>query len=152
MHTTFANSQYIILSTGTSTRTHIHLSIHIWHTYIHTYTHIHASYNANLIVSLYRQVSTGYGSDASPGQTVLVAAEAVVEDYVRTLHYASGFIPCHLRIYASMHICIRFESSVRMRLRRPIPLLLIDDYYLSLIHIWRCRRIERCRSRWSPYH
>ena len=25
-------------------------------------------------------------------------------------------------------------------------------YRLSLIHIWRCRRIERCRSRWSPYH
>ena len=25
-------------------------------------------------------------------------------------------------------------------------------YHLSLIHIWRCRRIERCRSRWSPYH
>ena len=25
-------------------------------------------------------------------------------------------------------------------------------YFLSLIHIWRCRRIERCRSRWSPYH
>ena len=24
--------------------------------------------------------------------------------------------------------------------------------YLSLIHIRRCRRIERCRSRWSPYH
>ena len=23
---------------------------------------------------------------------------------------------------------------------------------LSLIHIWRCWRIERCRSRWSPYH
>ena len=28
--------------------------------------------------------------------------------------------------------------------------LSIDN--LSLIHIWRCRRIERCRSRWSPYH
>ena len=27
-----------------------------------------------------------------------------------------------------------------------------STYYLSLIHIWRCRRIERCRSRWSPYH
>eukprot|EP00826_Nyctotherus_ovalis_P000667 TRINITY_DN10007_c0_g1_i3.p1 TRINITY_DN10007_c0_g1~~TRINITY_DN10007_c0_g1_i3.p1 ORF type:complete len:332 (+),score=118.76 TRINITY_DN10007_c0_g1_i3:502-1497(+) len=26
------------------------------------------------------------------------------------------------------------------------------DYELSLIHICRCRRIERCRSRWSPYH
>eukprot|EP00826_Nyctotherus_ovalis_P016169 TRINITY_DN14664_c0_g1_i2.p2 TRINITY_DN14664_c0_g1~~TRINITY_DN14664_c0_g1_i2.p2 ORF type:complete len:103 (+),score=19.04 TRINITY_DN14664_c0_g1_i2:402-710(+) len=24
--------------------------------------------------------------------------------------------------------------------------------WLSLIHICRCRRIERCRSRWSPYH
>ena len=23
---------------------------------------------------------------------------------------------------------------------------------LSLIHIWRCRRLNRCRSRWSPYH
>ena len=23
---------------------------------------------------------------------------------------------------------------------------------LSLIHIWRCRRVLRCRSRWSPYH
>ena len=23
---------------------------------------------------------------------------------------------------------------------------------LSLIHIWRCRRLDACRSRWSPYH
>ena len=32
--------------------------------------------------------------------------------------------------------------------------VLNPDYLLllSLIHIWRCRRIERCRSRWSPYH
>ena len=28
----------------------------------------------------------------------------------------------------------------------------VAAYNLSLIHIWRCRRIERCRSRWSPYH
>eukprot|EP00826_Nyctotherus_ovalis_P027657 TRINITY_DN2163_c0_g1_i7.p1 TRINITY_DN2163_c0_g1~~TRINITY_DN2163_c0_g1_i7.p1 ORF type:complete len:289 (-),score=119.87 TRINITY_DN2163_c0_g1_i7:49-915(-) len=27
-----------------------------------------------------------------------------------------------------------------------------EVYKLSLIHICRCRRIERCRSRWSPYH
>ena len=25
-------------------------------------------------------------------------------------------------------------------------------YELSLIHIWRCRRLLTCRSRWSPYH
>ena len=29
------------------------------------------------------------------------------------------------------------------------PWVLAD---LALIHICRCRRIERCRSRWSPYH
>ena len=29
---------------------------------------------------------------------------------------------------------------------------IFTDLDLSLIHIWRCRRIERCRSRWSPYH
>ena len=27
-----------------------------------------------------------------------------------------------------------------------------NSYYLSLIHIWRCRRYAVCRSRWSPYH
>ena len=27
-----------------------------------------------------------------------------------------------------------------------------SEYLLSLIHIWRCRRRLRCRSRWSPYH
>ena len=28
----------------------------------------------------------------------------------------------------------------------------LQMYYLSLIHIWRCRRSTLCRSRWSPYH
>ena len=27
-----------------------------------------------------------------------------------------------------------------------------DDVYLKLIHIRRCRRLLKCRSRWSPYH
>ena len=31
-------------------------------------------------------------------------------------------------------------------------LFLGSMYHLSLIHIWRCRRRLRCRSRWSPYH
>ena len=30
--------------------------------------------------------------------------------------------------------------------------LLQENMYLSLIHIWRCRRSTLCRSRWSPYH
>ena len=30
--------------------------------------------------------------------------------------------------------------------------VLNTNQYLSLIHIWRCRRYSLCRSRWSPYH
>ena len=30
--------------------------------------------------------------------------------------------------------------------------LFVACCYLSLIHIWRCRRSYACRSRWSPYH
>ena len=32
------------------------------------------------------------------------------------------------------------------------PYVTYDNKYLSLIHIRRCRRRLRCRSRWSPYH
>ena len=28
----------------------------------------------------------------------------------------------------------------------------MNALFLSLIHIWRCRRSTLCRSRWSPYH
>ena len=31
-------------------------------------------------------------------------------------------------------------------------LYILIPWYLSLIHIWRCRRYAVCRSRWSPYH
>ena len=40
---------------------------------------------------------------------------------------------------------LQFSISSRFR-------ILGLQHLLSLIHIWRCRRIERCRSRWSPYH
>ena len=39
-----------------------------------------------------------------------------------------------------------------MRSCLTMPNFIRHPLYLSLIHIWRCRRIERCRSRWSPYH
>ena len=41
-------------------------------------------------------------------------------------------------------------SSMLINLKSQSPVLAM--ICLSLIHIWRCRRIERCRSRWSPYH
>ena len=33
-----------------------------------------------------------------------------------------------------------------------LMLVLFVRWILSLIHICRCRRIERCRSPWSQYH
>ena len=41
---------------------------------------------------------------------------------------------------------IGFPSLISSTRTKPGTLL------LSLIHIWRCRRLLRCRSRWSPYH
>eukprot|EP00826_Nyctotherus_ovalis_P057277 TRINITY_DN7824_c0_g1_i3.p1 TRINITY_DN7824_c0_g1~~TRINITY_DN7824_c0_g1_i3.p1 ORF type:complete len:902 (+),score=268.78 TRINITY_DN7824_c0_g1_i3:179-2884(+) len=44
------------------------------------------------------------------------------------------------------------QTEVLFRHYVPYKGKLTPVYILSLIHICRCRRIERCRSRWSPYH
>ena len=44
------------------------------------------------------------------------------------------------------------SSSLLSLVHKESPLPNDKAHNLSLIHIWRCRRIERCRSRWSPYH
>ena len=41
-----------------------------------------------------------------------------------------------------------YETQKTCWTGRPI----IHLWDLSLIHIWRCRRLLTCRSRWSPYH
>ena len=46
----------------------------------------------------------------------------------------------------SMHIT-KIVTWVMSGTKRSSPSL-----HLSLIHIWRCRRVWGCRSRWSPYH
>ena len=40
----------------------------------------------------------------------------------------------------------------RLRLHMADPCTKSEVSSLSLIHIWRCRRLLTCRSRWSPYH
>ena len=60
----------------------------------------------------------------------------------------------HISVF--LHVCkyIRFiQLPFRFDLNLSKALFLYRIcLLLSLIHIWRCRRIERCRSRWSPYH
>ena len=56
-------------------------------------------------------------------------------------------------IYFLVHrILKKFYMSVFEPVHHTWKMSLLYLVKLSLIHIWRCRRIERCRSRWSPYH
>ena len=55
------------------------------------------------------------------------------------------FSSCRLFFFSSSFLFPRLISAVA----EWMSAILV---HLSLIHIWRCRRIERCRSRWSPYH
>eukprot|EP00826_Nyctotherus_ovalis_P064818 TRINITY_DN9515_c0_g2_i1.p1 TRINITY_DN9515_c0_g2~~TRINITY_DN9515_c0_g2_i1.p1 ORF type:complete len:451 (+),score=60.73 TRINITY_DN9515_c0_g2_i1:95-1447(+) len=65
---------------------------------------------------------------------------------------------CHLYlIEANINPCLEVRSPVTARivpamLQSTFKVALDPLFQLSLIHICRCRRIERCRSRWSPYH
>ena len=58
--------------------------------------------------------------------------------------------------YLADELCRPADIEGRRRLRSASSPVVISRgnawERLSLIHIWRCRRIERCRSRWSPYH
>ena len=55
------------------------------------------------------------------------------------------------------YVLIPIKSSLNVLWHSPKRTLLLIQIlnctlYLSLIHIWRCRRYSLCRSRWSPYH
>ena len=47
-----------------------------------------------------------------------------------------------------------FQHLERLRKKTIFPTFgkTQEGHFLSLIHIWRCRRSTLCRSRWSPYH
>ena len=47
-----------------------------------------------------------------------------------------------------LHFCCQMRLSTKILDRNTDS----RTIYLSLIHIWRCRRSYACRSRWSPYH
>ena len=53
------------------------------------------------------------------------------------------------------HFAIRCPASHFESMDQLLPSffsLFFATLFLSLIHIWRCRRSTLCRSRWSPYH
>ena len=51
-----------------------------------------------------------------------------------------------------LHICMNRKTALINCLIVRIIFVCGIVVFLSLIHIWRCRRDPQCRSRWSPYH
>ena len=65
------------------------------------------------------------------------------------------FCTCNMCSRAWLHIYVHLLCTCNMCSRAWLHIyvhLLCTCNMLSLIHIWRCRRLLRCRSRWSPYH
>ena len=67
---------------------------------------------------------------------------------------------CHFTpIFWSLHWlkiteCIEYKLLSPTKFSQPpnLNICITWSQFLSLIHIWRCRRSYACRSRWSPYH
>ena len=59
-----------------------------------------------------------------------------------------------ISIITSWYRCVDFVGRFFLLGRGSGPLNSYsrEAIWLSLIHIWRCRRYAVCRSRWSPYH
>ena len=84
---------------------------------------------------------------------------AVVKKYLHLSHIISAQLDDKDDILAKRNSFCGKINSVLCYFRSCDPLVKVKllrhyccDYYLSLIHIWRCRRSYACRSRWSPYH
>ena len=79
-----------------------------------------------------------------------------VGGWVGLFHYSpiSGFrflSECN-KNSAEVHFECEFSPSRIQTLTLSHPCVYVCVCVLSLIHIWRCRRADTCRSRWSPYH
>ena len=64
---------------------------------------------------------------------------------IKALFYAIIIISL-FKVIGSLHLLPHFLQRVKFVSLSGVLV------YLSLIHIWRCRRLLTCRSRWSPYH
>ena len=98
--------------------------------------------------------SISANSDAEIGEIISDSMDKVGKEGVITVEEGSG-LANELDVVEGMQFdrgylspyFINEAGSQSVEHENPFILL-----HLSLIHIRRCRRIERCRSRWSPYH
>ena len=74
-------------------------------------------------------------------------AETAVYSCFKIMHRLDLLVACWLQ-----NNCTVCSVYVILTLYVDQVRFVIYFAFLSLIHIWRCRRSTLCRSRWSPYH
>ena len=84
--------------------------------------------------------------DPYVGSLLSVSPSVFRDLFLRSLFLLSSSLPLSLSRDPYVGSLLSVSPSVFR------DLLLRSLFLLSLIHIWRCRRPSRCRSRWSPYH
>ena len=72
-----------------------------------------------------------------------------VQDFVNKI---LRLVRISLLIRAIQRVLRSVSGKLFYKSRRKLFSCVCIAWYLSLIHIWRCRRSTLCRSRWSPYH
>ena len=87
-------------------------------------------------------------------KTILTNGSYVVlslctKDSGRDLFFYKSRSSSQTLIQIELLLCVHFLALIIDIYRQPWQM---DLLWLSLIHIWRCRRLLTCRSRWSPYH
>ena len=109
--------------------------------------HIAATINtyAQCVIICPIAIAYSYGTDNKIGLRMSVCLSVCLSVRVSSLSWSHFFVDFHQIWHRGVNPKSKNEF-VGVNIAPPLPL------FLSLIHIWRCRRIERCRSRWSPYH
>ena len=78
--------------------------------------------------------------------------QKITKDYTHLTNNGKTISFCWISSHVNIPGNEKADAAAKSALSFPITKMKLPAYDLSLIHIWRCRRIERCRSRWSPYH
>ena len=121
------------------------------------------------VLTMATQRSRGYllanSVGCSPSFTSLLGLYSVTGSSITWHHYFVNSIgfgfrnespsSCHASssgLSTAQHLCTSSTASTAQLTSLRGGVCVPAHQRLSLIHIWRCRRIERCRSRWSPYH
>eukprot|EP00826_Nyctotherus_ovalis_P001531 TRINITY_DN10249_c0_g1_i3.p2 TRINITY_DN10249_c0_g1~~TRINITY_DN10249_c0_g1_i3.p2 ORF type:complete len:176 (-),score=80.79 TRINITY_DN10249_c0_g1_i3:24-551(-) len=94
----------------------------------------------------FNYLKSNYTSDMENRKQKMIKEKAEIDSIIKVLNRK-------VEVYKTKEKKVKeLESELEPYLNEGEEKNASMEEKLSLIHICRCRRIERCRSRWSPYH